>query len=87
MGYVRHQAEGIARTLGGELSRHVPARSDLEAFRSDIDTQFRSLDTTFTTKFRVLTGGAALTLAFLAVLTELNLFPRVPTEARLPHLT
>ncbi|MDE0348726.1 MAG: hypothetical protein OXM56_03330 [Gammaproteobacteria bacterium] len=75
-GMDRDQAEGIARALGSELGRHVPARGDLEAFRSDVDAQFRSLDT----KFNVLTVGAALTLAFLAVLTGLNLFPRASAE-------
>ena len=108
-GMDRDQAEGLARTLGSELGRHIPARGDLEAirsgvdsqleaFRSDIDSQlaalrsgvdaqfklsrsevdarFRALDT----KFNILTTGVALTLAFLAVLTGLNLFPRASAE-------
>ena len=66
-------------------------RSDVDAqfelFRSDVDSNFasvraeiRALDTKFTTRFNVLTVGVALTLAFLAVLTGLNLFPRTPAD-------
>lgn len=82
-GMDRDQAEGIARALGSELGEHVPARGDLEAFRSDVDAQFESVRTeirALDTKFNVLTVGVALTLAFLAVLTGLNLFPRPPAE-------
>lgn len=90
-GMDRDQAEGLARALGNELGEHVTARGDLEAFRSDVDSQlkafrsevdarFQALDTKFTAKFNVLTTGVALMLAFLAVLTALNLFPRASAE-------
>lgn len=79
-GMDRDQAEGLARALGNELGEHVTARGDLEAFRSEVDARFQALDTKFTAKFNVLTTGVALTLALLAVLTGLNLFPRASAE-------
>ena len=115
-GMNRDQAEGVARALGNELGERVTARGDLEAFRSDVDSQFElfrsdvdsqfellrsdvdaqfklfrsDVDSNFAsvradiraldTKFNVLTGGVALALAFLAVLTGLNLFPRTAAE-------
>ena len=91
-GMDRDQAHGLARALGRELGEHVPVRGDLEALRSDIDSQFQALrsdvdsrfhalDVKFTAKLNVLTTAVALMLAFLAVLTGLNLFPRGPAEA------
>ena len=75
-------------TARGDLEAFRSAvDSQFELFRSDVDSNFasvraeiRALDTKFTTKFNVLTVGVALTLAFLAVLTGLNLFPRTPAE-------
>ena len=97
-GMDRDQAEGIARAIGSELGDHIPVRGDLEALRSSIDARFlevdakienvrsdiRALDTKFTAKFNVLGIGAGLALAFLAVLTGLNLLPREAPPAAAP---
>ena len=78
---VDSQLEAFRSDVDSQL---VALRSDvdsqLKAFRSDVDARFQALDTKFTAKFNVLTTGVALMLAFLAVLTGLNLFPRMPAE-------
>ena len=87
-GMEREQAEGVARTLGRELSEHVAAHKDLDlgfaGIRAHVDERFAQVDKRFAeikgeikaldAKFNVLGAGMALALAYLAVLASLDRF-------------
>ncbi|MYE14430.1 MAG: hypothetical protein F4X99_22780 [Gammaproteobacteria bacterium] len=80
-GMEREQAEGVARTLGRELSEHVAAHKDLElgfaGIRAHVDERFAEIKgeiKALDTKFNVLGAGMALALAYLAVLASLDRF-------------